>query len=155
MARDVFIRLNRCHYCNRPGFVVWDVDLFSCDHEVCKSLGFAEVRRRHRDARRPPPPESRLAQALLTSLDTLDYAIRRDESAELLEPTEARRLRDDERRRTALLLSEIRELARRYPPLERTREPEPPSPDPRHRRFVLGGRTVPLRRERPRERAAA
>jgi hypothetical protein len=155
MPRDVFIQLNRCHYCNRPGFVVWDVDLFTCDREVCKSLAFAEVRRRHRDGRLQAPPEKRLAQALLTSLDTLDYAIRRDESAELLEPAEAGRLRDRERRQTALLLSEIRELARRYPPPATAPEPAETRPDPRHRRFVRPGRTTPLRRERQRERAAA
>jgi len=32
MARDVFIRLHRCQYCDRPGFAVWDADLFTCDH---------------------------------------------------------------------------------------------------------------------------
>jgi hypothetical protein len=148
MARDVFIRLNRCHYCNRPGFVVWDVDLFSCGREVCKSLAFAEVRRRHRDRRRDADPETRLAQALLTSLDTLDYALRRDENAGLLEAAEAARLRDGERRRTALLLSELRELAKRYPPPARVPELAPPLPDPLHRRFVRPGRTVALRRER-------
>jgi hypothetical protein len=155
MARDVFIRLNRCHYCNRPGFAVWDVDLFSCDREVCKSLAFAEVRRRHRDRRRDELPEARLARALLTSLDTLDYALRRDENAGLLEAPEATRLRDSERRGTALLLSELRELARRYPPLAHVPEPAPAPPDPRHRRFVRPGRTTPLRRERPREQVAA
>jgi DNA-binding transcriptional ArsR family regulator len=155
MARDVFIRLNRCHYCNRPGFVVWDVDLFSCDREVCKSLAFAEVRRRHRDRRRAALPETRLAQALLTSLDTLDYALRRDENAGLLEAPEAARLREGERRRTARLLSELRELAHRYPPPAHVPEPAPRPPDPLHRRFVRSGRTVTLRRERQRERRAA
>ena len=106
MPRDIFIRLNRCHYCNRPGFVVWDVDLFSCDREVCKSLAFAEVRRRHRDLRRSAPPE-------------------------------------------------IRELSGRYPAPAAAPEPVVPPPDPRHRRFVRSGRTVSLRRERQRERAAA
>jgi hypothetical protein len=155
MPRDIFIRLNRCHYCNRPGFVVWDVDLFSCDREVCKSLAFAEVRRRHHDGQHAAPPEKRLAEALLSSLDTLDYALRRDESAKLLEPAEAALLRDRERRKTALLLSELRELSRRYPPPVEVPEPVAARPDPRHRRFVRPGRTVPLRRERQRERAAA
>ncbi len=27
VARDIFIQLDRCQYCNRSGFVVWDVDL--------------------------------------------------------------------------------------------------------------------------------
>ena len=69
MARDVFIRLDRCQYCNRPGFVVWDADLFTCGREVCKSLAFAEVRRRHRDLRRQIP-EEKLARALLSAFDT-------------------------------------------------------------------------------------
>lgn len=156
MARDIFIRLNRCHYCNRPGFVPWDVDLFTCDREVCKSLAFAEVRRRHGNGLHEPPPEQRLAHALLASLDTLDYVLRRDVGAELLEPSEAARMRYGDRRETALLLSELRELARRYPPPEQEMsEPVPAPPDPRYRRFVRRGRTVPLHRERQPERAAA
>jgi hypothetical protein len=155
MARDVFYRLHRCQYCNRPGFVVWDVDLCTCDRDVCKALGFAEVRRRHRDGVRDAPPERRLASALLLALDTVDYALRRDEGAELLEEPEASSLREGERRQTARLLSEIRQLCDRYPPPAPAAAPALPRPNPRHRRFVSRGRSVPLRRERAPERAAA
>ena len=46
MARDIFIDLKRCHFCGQSGSVVWDAALFSCGHEVCESLAFAEMRRR-------------------------------------------------------------------------------------------------------------
>jgi hypothetical protein len=46
MAQDVFIDQRRCYFCGRIGAVVWDADLFSCGHEVCESLAFAEMRRR-------------------------------------------------------------------------------------------------------------
>jgi hypothetical protein len=47
MARDIFTESHHCRYCDRPGIVVWDVDVYSCGHEMCKTLAFAEVRRRH------------------------------------------------------------------------------------------------------------
>lgn len=146
MARDISIRLNRCQYCNRPGFVVWDVDLFTCGREVCKSLAFAEVRRRHREGR-APLPEKRLAAALLAALDTFDYALREDERGDVLTRSEAERIRNRERQETAWLLSELRELERRYPSLPKDveQEPAPRRPNPRFRRFVRRGRTVPLR----------
>ena len=146
MARDVFIKLDRCSYCNRPGFVVWDTDLFTCGREVCKSLAFAEVRHRHHDARQVP--EKRLARALLAAFDTFDYALRLDEESEVVSSREGDALRSRERERTAHLLSELRELARRYPPsaeVDGLPEPPPPPPSPRYRRFVARGRTVPLR----------
>jgi hypothetical protein len=150
MARDIFIKLDRCHYCNRPGFVVWDTDLFTCGREVCKSLAFAEVRHRHHDARQVP--EKRLARALLAAFDTFDYALRLDEESEVVSPREGDALRSHERQRTAHLLSELRELARRYPPsaeVDALPEPPPPPPSPRYRRFVSRGRTVPLRGREP------
>jgi len=146
VARDVFIKLDRCSYCNRPGFVVWDTDLFTCGREVCKSLAFAEVRRRHHETRQAP--EQRLARALLAAFDTFDYALRLDEESEIVGVHEGDALRGRERERTAQLLSELRELARRYPPPAGDAipiEPTPP-PSPRYRRFVGRGRTVPLRR---------
>jgi hypothetical protein len=48
MARDVFISEHRCEYCDRPASVVWDDDLFSCGHEICKTLAFTELQRRRR-----------------------------------------------------------------------------------------------------------
>jgi hypothetical protein len=145
MARDRFITLDRCHYCNRPGFVVWDADLFTCGREVCKALAFAEVRRRHHDTHQIP--EKRLARALLTAFDTFDYALRLDEATEVVAPREGNALRNRERERTAHLLAELRELARRYPPPADAGEPvePPPPPTPRYRRFVTRGRTIPLR----------
>jgi hypothetical protein len=147
MARDVFIRLDRCSYCNRPGFVVWDADLFTCGREVCKALAFAEVRRRHHDTRQAP--EKRLARALLAAFDTFDYALRLDEESEVVGAREGNALRSRERERTAHLLAELRELARRYPPpaeVDAPRGPDTPPPSPRYRRFVGRGRTVPLAR---------
>ncbi len=149
MARDVFIKLDRCSYCNRPGFVVWDTDLFTCGREVCKSLAFAEIRRRHHDTRQVP--EKRLARALLAAFDTFDYALRLDEESEVVSTREGDALRSRERERTAHLLSELRELARRYPPsaeADALPEPPPPPPSPRYRRFVSRGRTLPLGRKR-------
>jgi len=146
MARDSFIRLNSCQYCDRPGFVVWDTDLFTCGREVCKSLAFAEVRRRHRNGA-APLPEKRLAAALLAALDTFDYALHEDERADAISSQEADRLRSHERQETAWLLSELRELERRYPnPPKRTeRKSVSQRPNPRFQRFVRPGRTVPLR----------
>jgi hypothetical protein len=148
MARDIFIKLDRCQYCNRTGFVVWDTDLFTCGREVCKSLAFAEVRRRHRDGLRPLP-EKQLAKALLVALDTFEHALELDERAEVVKETEADRIRGRERQQTAHLLSELHELERRYPapPEPAERAPAPPPPNPRYRRFVSRGRTVALRRD--------
>ena len=149
MARDIFIRLDRCRYCNRPGFVVWDTDLFTCGREVCKSLAFAEVRRRHHDGRRALP-EKQLAKALLAALDTFEHALALDEHAEVVKENEADRIRGRERQQTAHLLSELHELERRYPPppLKEADHAAPvPPPNPRYRRFVSRGRTVALRRD--------
>jgi hypothetical protein len=149
MARDISIRLHRCQYCSRPGFHTWDVDLFTCGSELCQSLAFAEVRRRHRHGEWAAPPEKRLARALLSAYDTEDYALRRDTGAELLDESEARRLRERERTETALLLSELRELARRYPaPKAEPRPARRRRSNPRYRRFVAPGRSAPLRRDR-------
>jgi hypothetical protein len=118
LARDIFIRLNRCTYCRRPGVVFWDDDLFTCEEELCKSLAYAEIRRRNRDGR-GPVPEKRLARAVLRGYDTLACAIELDRAAELLDEREGRRMQEEERERTAWLLAELGSLARRYPPPER------------------------------------
>jgi hypothetical protein len=148
VARDVFIKLDRCQYCNRPGFVVWDIDLFTCGREVCKSLAFAEVRRRHHNGLRPLP-EKQLAKALLAALDTFEHALDLDERADVVKEPEADRIRGGERQQTAHLLSELHELERRYPapPEPAERAPASPPPNPRYRRFVSRGRTVALRRD--------
>jgi hypothetical protein len=144
MARDSFIRLNSCQYCDRPGFVVWDTDLFTCGREVCKSLAFADVRRRHRNGA-APLPERRLAAALLAALDTFDYALHEDERADAISSQEADRLRSHERQETAWLLSELRELERRYPNPPKRAVEKLERPNPRFRRFVRRGQTAPLR----------
>jgi hypothetical protein len=144
MARDIFTRFNQCRYCGRTGAVAWDSDLFTCGREVCKSLAFAEVRRRHRGGA-APLPEKRLAAALLGALDTFDRALREDEGADAISGPEADRLRNRERQETAWLLSELRELERRYPNAPKRADPVPPRPNPRFRRFVRRGRTRPLR----------
>jgi hypothetical protein len=113
VARDNFIKLNRCYFCGQPGFVVWDVDLFSCGREVCESLAFAEVRRRNKNGR--PMPEKQLAKALLASLDTIEYALRLDRDAEVLEESEVRRIDECEREETAHVLAELHKLERRWP----------------------------------------
>src|SRR5579864_1175027 len=155
MARDVFIRLNRCRYCDRPGVVVWDVDLFTCKHEVCKSLAFAEVRRRHRDGVLDLP-EKRLARAVLAGFDTFDYALRLDRHADVVTDAEGDKIRERERQDTVRLLSEIRALGRRYPAHPNPVESDQAlPPNPRFRRFVHPGLTVPLRRQRHAARAAA
>jgi hypothetical protein len=115
VARDIFIRTNRCYYCGRPGFIVWDVDLFSCGHEVCESLAFAEVKKRHRNGH-DPAPEKQLATALLTSLATFEHELEVDLDAELLDEAEARRFDEDEREATARVLADLRRLSERYPP---------------------------------------
>jgi hypothetical protein len=150
VARDVSIRLDRCQYCNRPGFVVWDDDLFTCGREVCKSLAFAEVRRRHHDAA-PKAPEQKLARALLDAFDTFAYAVRLDEQSEVVSAKDADAMRSREREKTAHVLAELNDLARRYPPPPAgAAEPEPVQPpSPRFRRFVSRGRTVPLRNPVP------
>jgi hypothetical protein len=109
MARDIFIRLNRCHFCGRRGFKVWDTDLFSCNHEVCLALAFAEVKRRNRNGGKAP--ERQLRRALLNSLDTFEYELRQDRDADLIDGAEARRM--DERERTARVLAELHRLERR------------------------------------------
>lgn len=48
MARDLFAKLGRCRYCDRRATIVWDGDVRTCAREVCKSLAFAELRRRER-----------------------------------------------------------------------------------------------------------
>ena len=149
MARDIFIKLDRCQYCNRAGFVVWDIDLFTCGREVCKALAFAEVRRRHHDGLRPLP-EKQLAKALLIALDTFEHALELDERAEVVNEKEADRIRGRERQQTAHLLSELHELERRYPappPAAAEQAPAPPPLSPRYRRFVSRGRTVALKRD--------
>jgi len=145
MARDISIRLNRCQYCNRPGFVHWDVDVFTCGREVCKALAFAEVRRRHREGVLDLP-EKRLARALLTGFDTFDYALRLDQRADVVPDREAETIRERERQATARLLAEINALARRYPaPPRPVEDGRVPRAEPRLRRFVRRGVTVPLR----------
>jgi hypothetical protein len=117
VARDKFIKLNRCYFCGQPGFVVWDVDLFSCGREVCESLAFAEVRRRNRNGR--PMPEKQLAKALLTSLDTIEYALHLDRDAEVLEESKMRQMDELEREGTAHVLAELHKLERRWPAAKR------------------------------------
>jgi len=46
VARDIFVTLDRCTYCGRPGCIAWDTDLVSCSEEVCQALADAELRRR-------------------------------------------------------------------------------------------------------------
>ncbi len=145
MARDSFIRLDRCRYCGRPGFIVWDSDLFTCGREVCESLAFAEIRRRHHEGAYRAP-EERLARALLASFDTFDHALQLDVDGDVLPRKEAAGIRERERAETARLLSELHGLSRRYPPPAAT-TPEPtrePTVSPRYRRVVSRGRTVPL-----------
>lgn len=145
VPRDVFTRLDRCRYCNRAAVIAWDTDLRTCNEEICKTLAFAQVRRWHPDEG-VPLPETQLAHALLAALDTLDYTIGRDEQLEVVGKTDAQRMRDRERQETAWLLSDLRNLSRRYPAPARPREPRRiPRSNPRFRRFVRRGRTVPLR----------
>ena len=115
MARDIFIGLNQCTYCRRPGVVFWDEDLLTCEEELCKSLADAEIRRRNRNGR-GPVPETRVARAVLSGYDTLARTIDLDRAAELLGEKEAQRIQEEERERTAWLLAELRAFARRYPP---------------------------------------
>src|ERR1700751_996036 len=144
MAHDFFIRLNRCQYCNRPGFVIWDADLFSCDREMCKTLAFAEL---HRRSRRGLAPEVKLARALLRAFDTFEATVHRDVEGELFDDHFAAQLVDRERRETARVISQVRGMARRYPPAAPVAA-EPRKPTSRFRRVVRRGRTVPPPRER-------
>jgi hypothetical protein len=114
---DNLIKLNRCYFCGQPGPVVWDVDLFSCGREVCESLAFAEVRRRNKNGR--AIPEKELAKALLTSLDTLEYALHLDRDAEVLEESEVKQMDELERKETAHVLAELHKLERRWPAAKR------------------------------------
>ena len=63
-----------------------------------------------------PAPEIELARAVLAAYATLAYVIERDRAARLLSDAEAQRMRNEERRRSAALLSGVRALAQRYPP---------------------------------------
>lgn len=132
MARDAFIRLDRCRYCGRPGFVVWDDDLFTCGREICEAQAFAELRRRHRHHDGERVPEKKLARALLAAFDTFDHALTLDEQGEVLSPKEAAAIRERERAGTVHVLAEVRRLARRYPP------PPPPPFQPRRARLSRG-----------------
>jgi hypothetical protein len=49
VPRDLFSRLDRCRYCERQATIVWSDDVRTCAHELCKSLAFAELRRRERN----------------------------------------------------------------------------------------------------------
>jgi hypothetical protein len=101
----------------------WDVDLLTCRSEVCESLAYAEIRRRHQNGH-SPQPEKLLSRALLRSLETLEDELRLDSQAELLEPEDIHRIDEYEREQTARVLSELHELERRYPPrAERERAP--------------------------------
>jgi hypothetical protein len=111
VARDIFITLDRCHYCGQPGFIAWDKDLFTCGREVCESLAFAEVRRRHGNG--SELPEKKLASALLHALDTFEDELALDRDAELIDEQTAHRIDVRERQETARVLDE---LERRYPP---------------------------------------
>lgn len=125
MARDIFIKLNRCHFCGRPGFIPWDSDLFSCGHEVCESLAFAEVRRRH--GKVSDLPEKKLARALLSALETFENELRLDHDAELIDDDEAHAIDEYEREQTAHVLAELHALERRYPPPPSTPRPRRPT----------------------------
>lgn len=122
MARDILTRLNRCYYCGRPGVTTWDADLLTCRSDVCEALAYAEIRRRHRNGS-SPQPEKLLARALLGSLDRLEHELVLDRDAELLDADEVTRIDEYEREQTAHVLSELRELERRYPPHAREQAP--------------------------------
>jgi hypothetical protein len=46
VAKDIFIDLDRCTYCGRPGSNPRGVDLFTCGRELCECLAYAELKRR-------------------------------------------------------------------------------------------------------------
>jgi hypothetical protein len=81
MPQDIFIALNRCRFCGRPGVVVWDRDLFSCRHEVCESLAFAEAARRNRNG--SATPGRRFATTIRSSFDQLVHEPRPAGASEL------------------------------------------------------------------------
>ncbi|HZC30315.1 MAG TPA: hypothetical protein VE261_02280, partial [Gaiellaceae bacterium] len=113
---------------------------------VCKSLAFGELRRRHKEID-PLLPEKRLERALLNAFDTVDYTIGLDEKAGALAEGDATTMRNRERQETAWLLAELRELERRYPnPPRMPKQRRRLRINPRFRRFVTRGRTIPLQR---------
>jgi hypothetical protein len=143
MARDVFIRLNRCQYCNRPGFVVWDADLFTCDREICKTLAFAEL---HRRSHSGLAPEVQLARALLHAFDRFAATVHRDVEGELFDERVAAELIDHEQRETGRVLAQVHAMARRYPPTAPVAAAHRSS-TPRFPRVARRSRTAPLHRE--------
>jgi len=130
---DLFSALNRCRYCDRTAVVVWAPDVRTCRREACAGLGFSEVRRRAR-ARAAHDPAAALAAALLDALRTFEVALDADVDAELLTRAEADATTSDERRRTALTLTEVHRVA-----------PPPVAPPPRARRFRSSRRVRPPR----------
>jgi hypothetical protein len=62
-----------------------------------------------------PTPEQQLRKALLASLASIEYALRLDSAAEVLEKSEVRQIDDFERKQTAHVLGELRKLERRWP----------------------------------------
>jgi hypothetical protein len=60
-------------------------------------------------------PEEQLRKALLASLASIEYALRLDTAAEVLEESEMRKIDDFEREQTAHVLGELRKLERRWP----------------------------------------
>jgi hypothetical protein len=60
-------------------------------------------------------PEKELRKALLASLESIEYALRLDSAAEVLEESEVRQIDDSERKQTAHVLGELRRLERRWP----------------------------------------
>jgi hypothetical protein len=91
--------------------MAWDTDLFTCSQEVCKGLAFAKVRRRARRTTLTDAPQ-RYARALLASLETLEYALRRDVATEVLDAREAEEIRRAEREQTARSITQLRRLER-------------------------------------------
>jgi hypothetical protein len=59
--------------------------------------------------------EKQLRKALLASLESIEYALRLDSAAEVLEESEVRQIDDFEREQTAHVLGELRKLERRWP----------------------------------------
>jgi hypothetical protein len=110
VGKDIFIKLDRCSYCGRPGFVSWDVDLFSCTREVCKALAYGEVKRRAHAGN--GKPEKKLERALVNALTTFEHELRLDRDAELLAPTAARRMDEHEREETSRVIGQLHELLR-------------------------------------------
>jgi hypothetical protein len=67
-----------------------------------------------------PTPEAKLRKALLASLASIEYALRLDSAAEVLEESEVRQIHDFEREQTAHVLGELRRLERRWPAIGRS-----------------------------------